>query len=195
MDDATATQLWRQLELGSWSVVDQVDHERRCFLFAQENALEARVARALTEREREVVVFASRGLSNKVIAYELGVTSSTVSTHLSHAAAKLGLASRAAIIETYLALTAAQVSVSYVGWAGKRYAVLAMPRRFELPDGLSAAEREVVARAARGESNAAIARVRAVSVRTVENQLASAMRKLGVTSRANLTAFLASRAS
>jgi len=51
---------------------------------------------------------------------------------------------------------------------------------------LSRAERDVVARVLRGESNAAVAKARSVSTRTIANQLASAYRKLGVSSRAEL---------
>ena len=54
------------------------------------------------------------------------------------------------------------------------------------PPSLSAAEREVLARLVRGESNAAIARGRKTSVRTVANQVASVLRKTGAASRFEL---------
>jgi DNA-binding NarL/FixJ family response regulator len=52
--------------------------------------------------------------------------------------------------------------------------------------GLSAAEREVAELVARGLSNAAIAKRRSTTARTVANQLAAIYRKLGVRSRAAL---------
>ena len=58
----------------------------------------------------------------------------------------------------------------------------------ELPDSLSAAEREVAAAVLRGETNARIAAARGTSVRTTANQVASVYRKLGVRSRSELAA-------
>lgn len=152
-----------------------------------------RRSRALTHRERAVVEYASRGWSNKVIAYELGVSSSTVSTHLSRAGAKLGLRSRTAVIQTFVALSSKSPtpSVAYVRWTDKQFAVLAMPMGPQLPAGLSPAEREVVALVLAGKSNVAIAQARSVSARTIENQLSAAMKKLRVSSRASLVAALA----
>ncbi len=183
------TELWNEIEAGQWSVVDEQDHAIGRYVLAHTSG-----ARALTRRERQVVEHASRGLSNKAIAYELGVSTSTVSTHLSCAAAKLGVQSRGAVICIFVALSSDKpgVSVSYYDAAGRRFAVLSMPAGSAVPDVLSPAEREVVELAFAGKSNAAIAHTRGVSTRTVENQIAAAMRKLNVTSRANLTAYLMS---
>lgn len=73
-----------------------------------------------------------------------------------------------------------------------RFAVLSVP----LHDGslvavLTAAEREVAALAAAGLGNAAIARCRGTSERTVANQMAAILRKLKVGSRYELAALLA----
>jgi DNA-binding NarL/FixJ family response regulator len=57
----------------------------------------------LTVREREVLGAVARGLSNRAIADELGITERTARTHVSNILAKLGLASR-----TQAALLAAQ---------------------------------------------------------------------------------------
>ncbi len=53
---------------------------------------------------------------------------------------------------------------------------------------LTQAEREVALAAARGLSNAAIAAARGAAVRTIANQLAGIMKKLGVASRVELAA-------
>ncbi|WP_394837344.1 helix-turn-helix transcriptional regulator [Pendulispora rubella] len=59
-----------------------------------------------------------------------------------------------------------------------------------LPQGLSASERAVVLGALAGKSNAEIARTRKSAARTVANQMASAFRKLGVSSRGELVAWV-----
>ncbi|HYH94011.1 MAG TPA: response regulator transcription factor [Candidatus Saccharimonadales bacterium] len=57
----------------------------------------------LTVREREVLGGVARGLSNRAIADELGITERTARTHVSNILAKLGLSSR-----TQAALVAAR---------------------------------------------------------------------------------------
>jgi DNA-binding NarL/FixJ family response regulator len=48
----------------------------------------------LTERETEVLRLVARGLANKAIARELGVSEKTVKTHVSNILAKLNLSDR-----------------------------------------------------------------------------------------------------
>jgi NarL family two-component system response regulator LiaR len=48
----------------------------------------------LTEREREVLALMVEGLSNSQIAVKLGVSSSTIKSHVSNVLSKLGVASR-----------------------------------------------------------------------------------------------------
>jgi len=68
------------------------------------------------------------------------------------------------------------------------FVVMSLPSTAaEAPD-LTAAERDVRALILRGLANAEIARARGTSVRTVANQVAALMRKLGVGSRAELAA-------
>jgi DNA-binding CsgD family transcriptional regulator len=194
MDQAHTTQQLKDLQNGTCSVVDQIVHVRRRFLLIRENGEHERDTHAITPREREVVALASRGISNKVIAYELGVTTSTVSTLISQAAAKLGLRSRAAIIHAFATLAAgstADVAVSNIEHDGERLAVVSLPISPTFPAALTSAEREVAALVVAGKSNAAIARKRGVSARTVAHQVAAAMVKLRVGSRAEMIAVLA----
>lgn len=83
--------------------------------------------------------------------------------------------------------------VTVVEAGGARYAVLS----YALPivgrcEQLTKAERDVLALLLAGLSNAEIARQRRTSVRTVANQVASIFQKLGVSSRSELAALMAS---
>jgi DNA-binding CsgD family transcriptional regulator len=85
-----------------------------------------------------------------------------------------------------------QTKVATFTIGADEFAVLSVP----LDDGsltaaLSEAEREVAMLAAKGMKNAEIARRRGTSTRTVANQMASILRKLGVSSRYALAARLA----
>ncbi|HEX4513657.1 MAG TPA: LuxR C-terminal-related transcriptional regulator [Polyangiaceae bacterium] len=76
---------------------------------------------------------------------------------------------------------------------GERVIVLSVPEvaTTTLPRGtLTKTEEHIAKRAARGESNAEIARARKTSPRTVANQLARIYAKLGVRSRVELAALL-----
>ncbi len=73
---------------------------------------------------------------------------------------------------------------------GEQLAVLSYPVRLAAPAKLTAAEREIVERIARGETNADIARARRTSLRTVANQVAALFKKLDVSSRRELVAKL-----
>jgi NarL family two-component system response regulator LiaR len=67
----------------------------------------------LSHRKTEVLCLVARGLANKQVARKLGITESTVKTHVSGILAKLGLASR-----TQLALYAARnglVTLDHLG--------------------------------------------------------------------------------
>ena len=70
---------------------------------------------------------------------------------------------------------------------GREVFVMVLERRRPGEELLSPAELAVIELVKQGLSNAAIARSRATSERTVANQIASAYRKLGVRGRAELT--------
>jgi DNA-binding NarL/FixJ family response regulator len=89
---------------------------------------------------------------------------------------------------------AADLDLYEVQIGGEQYVVMSLPANPHANDeGLSEAERLVAADAAAGLSNAAIAKKRGRSARTIANQLASVYRKLDVASRAELAARLLER--
>ena len=73
---------------------------------------------------------------------------------------------------------------------GRRFAALVddmhEETRAEVPTPLTGAERDVARLVRKGLSNAQIASARGASVRTVANQIAAIMRKLGVGSRVEI---------
>lgn len=94
-----AVEAWRPLIDAQWTLYDTFDRDGRRFYLARRNA-PALADDGLTQRERQVVAFAALGHSNKLIAYELGLSVSTVASHLSSAGRKLGTTSRVALIRT-----------------------------------------------------------------------------------------------
>jgi len=86
-EDAVA--YWQALVAGRWSLLDHFDSDGRRFVVAHRNDPSAPDSRGLTLRERQVLAYEALGHSNKVIAYELGLSLSSVSTHLARGRAKL----------------------------------------------------------------------------------------------------------
>jgi DNA-binding CsgD family transcriptional regulator len=91
--------LWRGLVNGTWSLVDQVDSDRRRFVLARRNDPGVRDPKALIAGERDVAAHVAMGHSNKYIAYLLGISASTVAGRVDSVRAKLGLRSRRELIE------------------------------------------------------------------------------------------------
>lgn len=106
IDPEAASALWQAMVRGQWSLVDWVDHDGKRFLLAYDNPIETAPQQGLTERERQVVACAAMGHSNKLIAYDLGLSTGSVSAILSRAAKKLGVSSRIALIRAYRDLVA-----------------------------------------------------------------------------------------
>jgi DNA-binding CsgD family transcriptional regulator len=100
-DPDEAVALWCALWGGRWSLVDHFDCDGRRFLVAHHNLLvdSSPHVRALSEREQQAARLAALGHSNHLIAYELGVSPTTVSEHLAGAARKLGAGTRAALVQ------------------------------------------------------------------------------------------------
>ena len=91
-DDARrSVELWRGLVAGEWSLVEHFERDGRRYFLAHKNDPELGEDRALTLRERQILGYAKLGNSNKLIAYTLGMSSSTVSTLLARARRKVGI--------------------------------------------------------------------------------------------------------
>lgn len=104
-DVELATRQWKPLVLSRWSMLDEFDSDGRRFVIAVDNrAPTARAHAALSDREHQVLTHALLGHSNKVIAYELGLSDSTVRVLLHRASQKLGTKTRREAIERYRAL-------------------------------------------------------------------------------------------
>jgi DNA-binding NarL/FixJ family response regulator len=94
-DPGEAIRLWQWLAAGRRSLVDSFDSDGRRYLVAHRNDPDLAAPNALTLSERQIAGYAAMGHANKLIAYELGLSESTVATHLGSAVIKLGVRSRA----------------------------------------------------------------------------------------------------
>jgi DNA-binding CsgD family transcriptional regulator len=98
-DPDGALRAWTALHEGRWALVDSFDHDGRRYVLARPvESAAPRSLDVLTGGEREVALRASRGHSDKLVAYELGLAPSTVATRLTSACRKLGVRSRAELV-------------------------------------------------------------------------------------------------
>jgi len=95
--------IWSGLLSGRWRLVDHFDAAGRRFVIAvgRPRPVSPRPLAHLSGRERVACASAAEGWANKVIAAEMGVAVSTVSTLLLRATRKLGCHSRAELIRTF----------------------------------------------------------------------------------------------
>lgn len=96
-DASHALDTWKPLIDATWTLYDTFDRDGRRYYVVRKNE-SARATPELTRRERQVLGFAALGHSNKLIAYELGLAASTVASHLSSLAKKLGVESRVELV-------------------------------------------------------------------------------------------------
>jgi DNA-binding CsgD family transcriptional regulator len=90
-DSDAALDAWKGLVAGRWSLLERIDTDGKCFLVAHRNDPQIFRPLAISLRERQILSARGRGLSVKLIAYELGLSSATVSRALRTAMAKLGI--------------------------------------------------------------------------------------------------------
>jgi DNA-binding CsgD family transcriptional regulator len=90
---------WKVLVMARWSLIDQFERGGRRYIVAHENHPTGLGPDALTDREKQVVGRALLGHHNKLIAYELGISHSTVRVLLARAAKRLHVSTRAQLLE------------------------------------------------------------------------------------------------
>lgn len=94
-DIELATRRWRPLVASRWSLLDDFDLDGRRFVVAVESSPPTPAPRKdLSERELHVMTQAHLGHTDKEIAYELGLSASTVRVLVHRATRKLGAATR-----------------------------------------------------------------------------------------------------
>jgi DNA-binding CsgD family transcriptional regulator len=94
-----AVEEWKGLISARWTLVDHFESDGRRYLVARRNAPKVESWGPLTNRESQVLRYASLGQSNKVIAYDLGISDATVRVLIARAAKKLGCRTRAELIQ------------------------------------------------------------------------------------------------
>jgi DNA-binding CsgD family transcriptional regulator len=102
IDAESATDAWRAVVHGRWSLVDQFERDGRRYLVAKVNPAETTGMSQLTRQQAQIVELAARGYTNKLIAYEIGVSVATIVRALSAAARVLGTTSRVDLIRAVL---------------------------------------------------------------------------------------------
>jgi DNA-binding CsgD family transcriptional regulator len=95
--DEESLGLWRGMVAGRWSLVDEFDSDGKRLFVARENVGLLAGSHALTTREQQVLSLLLTGRTNKLIAYELGLTASTVSLAVRSILGKTGSGSRAGL--------------------------------------------------------------------------------------------------
>ena len=106
-DPEGAVALWRGLVDGTWTLVDRHESDGRRYVVARRNTPAESGLPGLEPRERACLLFVAMGHSQKLVAYELGLSEASVSRLLKRAMAKLGLRSRAEVAQLLASLAAA----------------------------------------------------------------------------------------
>jgi DNA-binding CsgD family transcriptional regulator len=91
---------WRALLAARWTLIEHFESDGKRYVLARRNAAVPSGLDALTARERQALGFAQLGHSNKLTAYEMGISASTVAVLLYRAAKKLGC-ERDELVATY----------------------------------------------------------------------------------------------
>lgn len=99
LGDEEARELFRALSHGEITPIDAFNHNGRRYLLVPRPNFSS--GARLSGREEDVVRHAVPGNSNKVIAYELGISSSAVASYLSSAMSKLGVRSRVQLAKVF----------------------------------------------------------------------------------------------
>jgi len=168
---------------GRWSLVDRFESGGRRFIVAYRNPPGVLDPRRLSPRERDVAVRIAQGMSHAGVAAELGISASTVGSVAMAVVNKLGLGSARELPLFWRDAAGCPVALG----REEAIAIEEVAPPAAVPQ-LTPAEREVLEDVIRGGSNREIAARRRASVRTVANQVAGLLKKLGAASRLELAA-------
>jgi DNA-binding CsgD family transcriptional regulator len=91
---SAAVEEWRGLVAARWSLVDAFDAGGERYVVARRNDPNLPGPEVLSPRERQVLAYAAMGNANKMIAYTMGISVSTVGVLLSRCVRKLRVTSR-----------------------------------------------------------------------------------------------------
>lgn len=103
-DPERALAHWKAMVEGRWTLVERFESDGRRIFVARPNEPATHRQNGLTDAERKVVALAALCHPLKLIGYELGFAESHVSRVLASALTKLGVRSRAELIELHGAL-------------------------------------------------------------------------------------------
>jgi DNA-binding NarL/FixJ family response regulator len=199
-----ADQDWQALVDGRLQALHRLDIDgRRCLVTRASGESARRPRRGLDERQKHMLARARTGCSLKVIAIDNGLSIGTVSAVVTSGLRKLGLASRAELIQMLGAarggtaeglpaprgLSTARLSIEDHDYVVFRFGS-SPSHAAALPTSLTDAERAVATLILEGLSNQEIARAKRRSPRTIANQIGTLFRKLRVCSRVELAALL-----
>src|SRR5258708_26951566 len=98
MSDVTGATLWNELLAGEWVVVERRDQDSRRTLILRKASEGERKLYAFTALERNVITLAAGAWSLKMIAAELGCSTSRVAEVLGRVRHKLGAATQADLL-------------------------------------------------------------------------------------------------
>lgn len=89
---------WRPLVSARWTLIEHFESDGKRYVLARANEPVPGDEEILTPRERQIVALAATGRHSKLIAYDLGVSDSTVRVLIARSMRKLGAKSRADLL-------------------------------------------------------------------------------------------------
>lgn len=96
-----------------WTVVDSYERNGKRYVVAERSERRAPGPCVLSPRERQALAIAVYGDTNKVIAFEMGISASTVGVFLHRAAQKLGSRTRPELLARFRQLAVDSVSEAF----------------------------------------------------------------------------------
>ncbi|MEO7108835.1 MAG: LuxR C-terminal-related transcriptional regulator [Polyangiaceae bacterium] len=103
IDPDGALEAWRGLVDARWSLVDQFENDGKRFIVARENEPISPPLPNLSKRERQIVGYLVAGHTSKLIAYELGISDSTVRVLIHRAMQRLKVKTRSGLAAAFIA--------------------------------------------------------------------------------------------